>query len=302
MNKKDVRETAVQDYLVVERMISFIETHPVKQFSLEKAAASLGVPPFQLEELFNRWAGTSPEQFCRYLTREYARTLLTRFPCTIGTACQRVHNDSSSPFWLPNLAIVSKEAGSGDVRRRGIGIEIRYGFHPSPFGRCLLGVMERGICTIRFLRAGLDENSLAEELRSRWPNARIVFDPSPGEELLDRIFPFQVPLGSAPPAPGSLHLYLEGTRFQLQVWEALLQISPGTAVSYESLAYVIGCSGGSRAVGNAVGDNCIPFLIPCHRVIRKNGEYGNYGEGPLRKKAMLAWEGAAWDHLESGDN
>ncbi|MBP7495864.1 MAG: bifunctional helix-turn-helix domain-containing protein/methylated-DNA--[protein]-cysteine S-methyltransferase [Spirochaetales bacterium] len=291
MNKKDMRETAAQDYLVVERMIAFLETKTAKQPSLEELAASLGVPAFQLEELFNRWAGTSPEQFCRYLTREYARTLLSRSFRTIAPLYQ-----------LHELRITPNEIGRGDAPHQGTGIEIRYGFHPSPFGRCLLGITERGICSIRFLRPGLDESRLAEELRSRWPKAQIMFDPSPGEELLDRIFPSPVPLESASSAPGSLSLYVEGTRFQLQVWEALLRIPPGAAVSYESLAHSIGCSGGARAVGNAVGDNCIPFLIPCHRVLKKGGEFGNYGEGPLRKKAMLAREGAVWNRPGSGDN
>ena len=93
-------------------------------------------------------------------------------------------------------------------------------------------------------------------------------------------------------APAPLHLHVRGTNFQIQVWQALLRIPLGAAVSYEDLARFVGLPGGARAVGNAVGDNPIPFLIPCHRVIRKMGEFGNYGEGPLRKKAILGWEAA----------
>jgi AraC family transcriptional regulator of adaptative response/methylated-DNA-[protein]-cysteine methyltransferase len=97
--------------------------------------------------------------------------------------------------------------------------------------------------------------------------------------------------------PGPLHLYVQGTNFQIKVWEALIQIPLGEAVSYEGIARKVGDPKASRAVGGAVGENLIPFLIPCHRVLRKNGEFGNYGEGPLRKKAILAWEGALKERI-----
>jgi AraC family transcriptional regulator of adaptative response/methylated-DNA-[protein]-cysteine methyltransferase len=95
---------------------------------------------------------------------------------------------------------------------------------------------------------------------------------------------------------------VRGTNFQIQVWQALLRIPLGGVVSYEGLARAVGLPQGARAVGNAVGDNPIPFLIPCHRVIRKLGEFGNYGEGPARKKAILGWEAALLDRAEAVEN
>ena len=102
---------------------------------------------------------------------------------------------------------------------------------------------------------------------------------------MDRIFGF-----SADQNPPALHLYLKGTNFQIKVWEALLRIPLGKAVTYEDIARHIGMPRAARAVGNAVGKNPIPFLIPCPRVIRKMGDFGYYGGGPARKKAMLGWE------------
>ena len=87
-----------------------------------------------------------------------------------------------------------------------------------------------------------------------------------------------------------LHLHLHGTNFQLKVWEALLNVPAGAATTYEGLAAQIGQPKASRAVGSAVGHNPIAVLIPCHRVIRKLGEFGNYRYGSARKMALLGWE------------
>ena len=90
----------------------------------------------------------------------------------------------------------------------------------------------------------------------------------------------------------SLQLHLRGTNFQLKVWEALLNIPAGAVISYEGVASMIGVPGATRAVGTAVGHNPVAVLIPCHRVIRKVGEFGNYRYGAPRKKALLAREAA----------
>ena len=87
-------------------------------------------------------------------------------------------------------------------------------------------------------------------------------------------------------------IMLKGTNFQIKVWEALLRIPTGTAVTYQDVATAVGSPGAVRAVGTAIGKNPISYLIPCHRVIRKNAEFGNYGSGSARKKAILGWEAA----------
>jgi AraC family transcriptional regulator of adaptative response/methylated-DNA-[protein]-cysteine methyltransferase len=89
---------------------------------------------------------------------------------------------------------------------------------------------------------------------------------------------------------------LNGTNFQIKVWEALLQIPPGAVVSYEDIADRIGMPSASRAVSNAVAQNPIPVVIPCHRVIRKAGEFGGYHYGTARKKALLGWKQRASTH------
>ena len=149
-----------------------------------------------------------------------------------------------------------------------------------------LALTQRGICGLAFVKEA-PEQALVDNLRARWPEARLVDDPGATAATAEQVFTFDAVQEQAP-----LHLFVRGTNFQIQVWEALLRIPLGKAVTYEDIARHIGMPGASRAVGNAVGSNPIPFLIPCHRVIRKMGEFGNYGEGPLRKKAILGWEAA----------
>ena len=84
--------------------------------------------------------------------------------------------------------------------------------------------------------------------------------------------------------------FIKGTNFQIKVWEALLKIPMGNVVAYEEIAKFIGRPKAVRAVGSAVAKNPVSFLIPCHRVIRKYGDFGNYQGGSARKKAILAWE------------
>jgi AraC family transcriptional regulator of adaptative response/methylated-DNA-[protein]-cysteine methyltransferase len=192
----------------------------------------------------------------------------------------------SSPGRLHELFVTCEAVTPGEVKTRGEGLSIEYGFHPSPFGRCLVAVTERGICGLSFVQEAPEEN-LVRSLRARWPGAQVRHGHEETAGVAERIFTFE-----AQSEPGPLHLFVRGTNFQIQVWEALIRIPFGKAVTYEDIARHIGMPSAPRAVGNAVGSNPIPFLIPCHRVIRKMGEFGNYGEGPQRKKAILGWEAA----------
>ena len=328
---KQAWEKATEDYYLVERIIAVLDAHPSLQPSLEDLAQAVELSVFQVQRLFSRWVGISPKRFCQFITKKYARELLTRSNSVLENS---LASGLSNPFRLHDLFLTTEALRPGEIRTRGKGLEIRYGFHPSPFGKCLLGVTERGICFLRFLQKGMTEDDLVADLKNKWPEAHILADPNPSEQILDRVFPYplwEASKGTSPEAfpddcslayhkgnastpwgsqedrwipPGPLYIYVQGTNFQIKVWEALLKIPVGEAVSYEEIAGRVGDPLASRAVGRAVGANMIPFLIPCHRVLRKNGEFGNYGEGSLRKKAILAWEAAfkARIQLTRGEN
>jgi len=277
-------EVLEEDYLRVEKAIRFIETEALRQPSLAEIAASVGLSEFHFQRLFSRWVGISPKRFLQFLTKEYARKLLEESRDVLSVTYDA---GLSSPGRLHELFVTCEAVTPGEVKTRGEGLAIQYGFHPSPFGRCLLARTERGICGLSFVQEEAPEAVLVKHLRSRWPGARIREDAESTAGLVRQVFAFPEKHDPAP-----LHLFIRGTNFQIQVWQALIRIPFGKAVAYEDIARHIGMPSASRAVGNAVGSNPIPFLIPCHRVIRKLGEFGNYGEGPERKKAILGWEAA----------
>ncbi|UCF92850.1 MAG: bifunctional helix-turn-helix domain-containing protein/methylated-DNA--[protein]-cysteine S-methyltransferase [Desulfobacterales bacterium] len=279
---KDYRQLS-RDYDRVEQAIQFLEQNFHRQPSLAEIAASATLSEFHFQRLFSRWVGISPKRFLQFLTKEYAKKLIDKSKTILDVTYD---SGLSSPSRLHDFFVTCEAVTPGEYKNKGAGIKIAYGFQPSPFGRCLLAITERGICGLRFVRDG-NEKRLVSWVNNRWPQACLAHQPDLIQPLIDQIFDC-----ASADKPVPLHLYLRGTNFQIKVWEALLEIPFGRAVTYEDIAQHIGWPKAARAVGNAVGQNPIPFLIPCHRVIRKTGDFGNYGEGPARKKAILGWEAA----------
>ena len=274
-----------KDYNRIEKAIKFLETNFHRQPSLPEIAESVNLSEFHFQRLFSRWVGISPKRFLQFLTKEYAKKLIEHSNNILDLTYD---SGLSSPGRLHDLFVTCEAVTPGEYKNKGDGMEITFGFHPSPFGKCLLAITQRGICGLRFVQ-DVNEESLVSWLKSKWQNASLKWEPDRMQPLVEQIFNFTF---DHEPAP--LHLYVKGTNFQIKVWEALLRIPLGKAVTYEDIARHIGLPRAARAVGNAVGQNPIPFLIPCHRVIRKLGDFGNYGEGPARKKAMLGWEAAQY--------
>ncbi len=272
-----------QDYYRIEEAIRFLERNFRHQPTLTEIAEHVRLSEFHFQRLFSRWVGISPKRFLQFLTKQYAKKLLAESRNLLEVS---YGSGLSGPGRLHDLLISCEAVTPGEYQKSGAGLTITYGFHPSPFGECLIAQTERGICNLRFVNRGNHAELLAA-LKKQFQKSNIVEDPGATEPLVEQIFGFA---GNSPAAP--LHLYVKGTNFQIKVWEALLKIPLGAVVSYQDIARQIGMPQASRAVGNAVGQNPVPFLIPCHRVIKKSGDFGNYGEGPARKKAILGWEAA----------
>jgi len=274
------------DYARIEQAIHFIESNVRRRPSLDEIAANAGLSPFHFQRLFRRWAGISPKRFIQYLTADTATRLLRESGSLFDAADEA---GLSSPGRLHDLIVTIHAVTPGQMKSLGAGLTIRYGVHPTPFGDCLLAVTERGICWLSFLTPQGRDGAVAD-LRHYWGGALLQERPQATRPVTERIFP---PSGRG---GGLLDLLVHGTNFQVKVWEALLTIPPGAVASYQEIARRVGAPAATRAVGTAVGQNPVSYLIPCHRVIRKSGAFGNYGGGVARKKALLGWEAARFPH------
>jgi len=271
------------DYTRIEQAIQYLGENFREQPGLDDVARHLNLSPYHFQRLFRRWAGISPKRFLQFLTIEYAKQLLEESHSVLDATYEA---GLSSLGRMHDLFVTIDAVTPGEFRTQGAGLHIFYGIHPSPFGECLLAVTERGICDFSFITQAGREEAVAD-LQQRWPEAGVSENPQTTQPLLDQIFPPAGPDGKRP-----LTLFLRGTNFQIKVWQALLRIPPGFVCSYADIARYLGMPGAARAVGNAVAANPISYIIPCHRVIQKVGQTGNYRWSPTRKKAMMAWEAA----------
>lgn len=242
---------------------------------------------YHFQRLFSRWAGISPKRFLQCLTVEHAKQRLAEAKALLDVTLE---TGLSSPSRLHDLFVSVEAMTPHEYRQRGAGLRIRHGFHASPFGTCLLAVTDRGVCGLSFVERGKKAEAV-EELHAAWPGAALEERTELTAPIAARVF--GATNGARCP---SLNVLLQGTNFQVKVWNALLKIPPGMVVSYDIVARWVGESRAARAVANAVGANPIAFLIPCHRVIRRTGVVSGYRWGAARKQAMLAWEANGVSH------
>jgi len=269
------------DYLLVEAALRYLQTHHSQQPSLSQIAASVGLSDYHFQRIFKRWVGISPKRFLQYLTKEHAKQLLDKSANLLEVSYK---TGLSGPGRLHDLFISCEAVTPGEYKSHGEGLQITYGFHPSQFGECLIAMTFRGLCGLYFVK-GNDRAAALDYLHQRWSYASLSENPDRTSGFLDQIFSIDITKDRP-----QINLFLHGTNFQIKVWEALIQIPPGSLASYQQIAQMVGRPEATRAVGNAVGDNPIAYLIPCHRVIRKMGAIGNYRWGPARKRAILGWE------------
>ncbi len=270
------------DYETVRRVIEMLTLDYRDQPSLETIAARLNQSPTQLQKTFSRWAGLSPKAFLQAVTLDHAKRLLREEEMPILETSLEL--GLSGPGRLHDLFVTHEAMSPGEWKQKGEGLTIRYGFHLSPFGLALVMATERGLSGLAFAESG-NETACFEDMASRWPNAHYVADQAATAPYAARIFD---PGRWSDEQP--LRVVLIGSDFQLRVWQSLLRIPLGKAVTYSDIARDIGQPSASRAVGAAVGRNPISFVVPCHRALGKGGALTGYHWGLTRKRAMLGWE------------
>jgi AraC family transcriptional regulator of adaptative response/methylated-DNA-[protein]-cysteine methyltransferase len=279
--KPGPQNAALRDYDSVRRAIAFISEHWRRQPGIESVADAAGVTPDELHHLFRRWAGLTPKGFMQALTLDHAKSLLRGSASVLDAA---LDSGLSGPGRLHDLFVTHEAMSPGEWKNGGAGMTLRFGFHPSPFGTAIVIASGRGLAGLAFADPGEEQPALAD-MQRRWPRATYVHDQGGTAALAQRIFD---PKLWRPDQP--LRVTLIGTDFEVRVWETLLKIPMGRAVSYSDIANKIRAPKASRAVGAAVGKNPVSFVVPCHRALGKNGALTGYHWGITRKQAMIGWE------------
>ncbi|MDB5003255.1 MAG: transcriptional regulator, AraC family [Mucilaginibacter sp.] len=268
------------DYNRIAEAIEFLRLNYKRQPTLEEVAEYVHLSPFHFQRMFKDWAGVTPKQFLQYLSIEHAKYILKDKQVSLfDTAFE---TGLSGTGRLHDLFIKVEGMTPGEYKNGGEQLNINYSFAESPFGTIIVASTNKGVCYMAF--ADGDNDEAFAELQKKFPNATYNL-------FLDIIQQNAIYIFTQDWSKLSdIKLHLKGTPFQLKVWETLLKVPMGGLITYSGLAGNLQNPNASRAVGSAVADNPVAFLIPCHRVIKSTGETGQYHWGSQRKNAMIGWE------------
>ena len=271
-------------YERVAAAIDYLQQNFKSQPSLEDVAAHVHLSPFYFQRLFNEWAGTSPKKFLQYISLAHAKNLLKEQQMSLFDAALETGLSGSSR--LHDLFVTIEGMTPGDYKNGGEMLVIHYSFSETPFGDVMVASTNRGICHMAFYQ---DKATALLDLQNQFPNAS--YQNIVDEHHLNALLIFRKNWTELK----SIKLHLKGSDFQLKVWETLLSIPMGKLSTYGEIANQVDKPKAARAVGTAIGQNPVAFLIPCHRVIQASGALGGYHWGMSRKVAMIGWEAAATD-------
>ena len=267
-------------YQLIAEALHWLCENQQDQPSLEELADHVGLSPYYMQRLFQDWAGVSPKQFLKYLTKAQAMKRLRQGQTVLDTA---ISSGLSGPGRLHDLLITTQALTPGEAKRKGLGVDMSYGYGMTPFGEALLAWTDRGVCFLGFCHEE-GKQHIWDHFTRQWPDAKLAENSPQASDKLAEIF------NGAKKT--QLKVWLRGSPFQLRVWEALLNLPTGTHCTYGQLASLTGNSGASRATGSAIGRNPVSWLIPCHRVINSLGTLGGYRWGIHTKQAMIGYEAA----------
>ena len=263
-----MKEQEKTNYNRIAEAIGYIKENFKTQPGLEEVAEKIHVSPFHFQRLFTEWAGVSPKKFLQYITVEHAKKMLKENQATLfDTAFE---TGLSGTGRLHDLFINIEGMSPGEYKNGGENLTINYSFAESPFGNILVASTPKGICHMAFAD---DEEQALQVLQEMFPNASYRQMVDLAQQNVLYIFTHDWT------QLNQIKLHLKGTAFQLKVWETLLKIPMGQLATYGNIAKQIQQPNASRAVGTAIGDNPVAFLIPCHRVIQSSGVFGQYHWG-----------------------
>ena len=267
---------------LAERVRSYIDAHADEPLPLARLAREVAVSPAHLQRTFTRVVGLSPKQYQEQRRVGALKTAL-RHGRTVSSATYEAGFASGRRVY--ETAGEALGMTPGTYRRGGSGVTIHYTAVPTALGLLLVAVTERGVCNASL---GDDEETLVAALRAEYPGAELARTSDSRDRLVDAVVAHVEGRAAAVDLP----IDLRATAFQWQVWRALQRIPAGATRSYQAIATELGRPTAARAVARACASNRIAVLIPCHRVVRSDGELGGFRWGLARKAALLAREGA----------
>lgn len=274
------------NYARIADAIRFIKDNRREQPRLDAIAQSVNMSPFHFQRIFQEWVGISPKHFLQYLNVEYAKRILQETRISLLDTAYEVGLSGTGRLY--DLFINIEGMTPGEYRNGGENLAINYSFAETPFGEIIVASTGKGICCMEFTD---DHAASLDALVEKFPNAK--FTQIVDELQQNALFIFTQDWNRLK----EIKLHLKGTDFQIKVWNALLKIPAGSLATYADVAARINNPKACRAVGTAIGENPVAFLIPCHRVIRSSGEFGNYHWGEVRKTAMIGWEAARREQM-----
>lgn len=281
---RNICKMKTTDFNRIKEAIGYICGAYKSQPSLEEIARWVNMSPFHFQRMFTEWAGVSPKRFLQYISVTRAKALLKEAHASIFDTAFEVGLSGTSR--LHDLFVHIEGMTPGEYKNGGKNLSISYSFAETPFGEIIVASTAKGICHMAFVDN--EAESLAF-LKRMFPNAQ--YQHAIDEFQQHALSVFRQDWSE----PDEVRLHVKGTPFQLKVWEMLLSIPMGKLTTYGNIAIRLDHPKACRAVGSAVGDNPVAFLIPCHRVIQSTGLFGQYHWGSARKVAMIGWEGTVTD-------
>ncbi|MGR3808957.1 bifunctional helix-turn-helix domain-containing protein/methylated-DNA--[protein]-cysteine S-methyltransferase [Jiulongibacter sp. NS-SX5] len=261
-------------YETIAKAIQYLRDHQTEQPTLDQVANHVNLSKFHLQRTFRKYVGVSPKDFLQFLTIEKAKKLLEKGQSTLSTSHEIGLSGNGR---LHDLFLKIESCTPGEFRNRGRNIEVWVDSIDTPFGKAIIAETEKGISSIEF--EGNQEGLFAKFEHANFKTG-LGFN---GQKVQEYFNTWQIP-------DQHIGLDLIGTPFQVQVWKALLKVPTSHLATYSDIASLIDNQGAVRAVGSAIGKNPIAYLIPCHRIIKSGGEFGNYKWSPIRKEIINGFE------------